>query len=60
MNKTCQCGGRIYNHINFNELAECINCKRFYILNNEEWKEISKAEFRTLYRKKLIEQQKSI
>lgn len=62
MNNICkcnQCNKYIYNHITFNELTECITCKRFYLFKHEEWKEISQDEFRILYRKRLIEQQQS-
>lgn len=59
MNRKCKCGGIIGSYINFNELAECLDCHKCYILNNGRWKVVSKSEFRILYREKLIEQQKS-
>lgn len=55
----CKCGGYICSYINFNDLAECCDCHKPYILKGDKWSKISKVEFRIKYRERLIEQQKS-
>ena len=59
MDKKCKCGGHICSYVNFNELAECCDCHKCYVLAKEKWKHIPKNQFRILYRERLIEQQNS-
>lgn len=59
MDKKCKCGGYICSYVNFNELAECCDCHKCYVLVKGKWKHISKNQFRILYRERLIEQQNS-
>lgn len=59
MNRDCKCGGIIGGYINFNELGECCDCHKCYILIDKKWKCVPRNKFRVLYRDKLIEQQKS-
>ena len=59
MDKKCKCGGHICSYVNFNELAECCDCHRCYVLVKGKWKHTPKNQFRVLYRERLIGQQNS-
>ena len=59
MDKKCKCGGYICSYVNFNELAECCDCHKCYVLLKGKWKHTPKNQFRILYRERLIEQQNS-
>ena len=59
MNDKCKCGGNIIFYIGFDDLAECCDCYRRYILRDKKWKLVSKNEFHRVYMKKLIKQQES-
>ncbi len=59
MDRECKCGGHISSYINFTDLAECCDCHKLYIRTLGKWIVTPKAEFRIVFRQRLIEQQKS-
>lgn len=59
MNKKCKCGGYISTYINMGNLAKCCDCHRCYALFDNKWENISRMNFSILFKKELIEQQKS-
>ena len=59
MNRKCKCGGHICSYVNMLDLAECCDCHKCYVLKDEEFRQVSKSEFRVIHRQRLIEQQKS-
>ena len=59
MDKKCICGGHICSYINMTDLAECCDCNKYYKLEDGKWNNISKSDFRVLFRKNLIKQQQS-
>lgn len=50
--KKCECGGEVH-YLNFENLAECVKCFKSFKKVNDEYKEISREEFVTLYKKEL-------
>ena len=50
--KKCECGGEVH-YLNFENLAECVKCFKSFKKINNEYKEISREEFVTLYKKEL-------
>lgn len=59
MNKKCICGGYICSYLNFNDLAECSDCHKTYVLSDNKWNLIKKNEFRVLFVDRLVKQQKA-
>jgi len=59
MLKKCKCGGYISVYMNLSNLAECCDCHRTYVFIDSKWENISNMNFNILFKKALIEQQKS-
>lgn len=55
----CKCGAKIYAYFNNDGLGECMKCHELYILKEGEWINVSKEEFKSEFRNRLIEKQMS-
>jgi len=58
INRKCECGSHISSYVNMLDLGECLDCHRCYVLKDGVFKKVSKSEFRTIHRNRLIAQQK--